>query len=255
MRHDAGGTACSSSACGFETFYGDGSIVIGLLAKERLTVGSDTFNDIFFGCSDSNDANLNLTTDGILGLSTDFVSFVEQTSKTYQKVFSYCLPSIASEIGFLKFGKTKNVSKSLMFTQLGAHYVIPLVGIKLGNTILPINLTQDTVLIDSGTIISWLPSNDYITLRDAYSKAMSHYQLAEPFSILDTCYNIDGLVLDLPPIGVAFPINCTLICLPFAPNEAGDGNPVLFGNIQQKTLEIEYDVAGGKIGFGYGGCK
>ncbi|KAK7303192.1 hypothetical protein RJT34_14094 [Clitoria ternatea] len=261
-------TGCSSSTCAYETGYQDGSIVAGFLAKERLSVGSGTFSDIIFGCSE---VNVNLTlagVDGILGLGQDFVSFVEQTSKTYEKVFSYCLPSKASEVGFLKFGKTNQVSKSLMFTQLGADYAIPLAGIKLGNTTLPINLTKDPVVIDSGTVISWLPSNDYITLRDAYRKAMSHYQLSEPFSILDTCYNVggqsnlvvpkmsflfeDGLVLDLPPIGVAFPINSTVVCLPFASNEAADGNLVLFGNTQQKTLEIEYDVAGGKIGFGYG---
>ncbi|XP_061347834.1 aspartyl protease family protein At5g10770-like [Gastrolobium bilobum] len=268
-----GFSACSStSTCEYVSSYVDGSSLGGFLAKERLSVGSDTFNDIIFGCAEIN-ANVSVAgNDGILGLDQGFLSFVEQTetANTYQRVFSYCFPSKASEIGFLKFGKAKRVSKSLKFTQLGASYGINLVGIKLGNTKLPIAFKRGTASIDSGTVVTRLPTKDYITLREAYRKAMSHYQLAKPFDILDTCYHVDsrrklkipkmsflfadGLVLDLPHIGLAFPINSTLVCLPFAPYPGGVDR-VLFGNVQQKTLEIVYDVAGGKIGFGYGGCK
>ncbi|XP_061347835.1 aspartyl protease family protein At5g10770-like [Gastrolobium bilobum] len=266
-----GFTTCSStSTCEYAEAYLDGSSLAGYLAKERLSVGSDTFDDTIFGCAEFN-ANVSVAgTDGILGMDRGFLSFVEQTSSTYQRVFSYCLPSKASEIGFLKFGKAKPVSKSLKFTQLGASYSINIVGIKLGNTKLPIAFQKGTASIDSGTVITRLPTKDYITLREAYRKAMSHYQLAKPFVILDTCYHVgsllklkipkmsflfaDGLVLDLPPIGLAFPINSNLVCLPFAPYPGGVDR-VLFGNFQQKTLEIVYDVAGGKFGFGYGGCK
>ncbi|KAK7303195.1 hypothetical protein RJT34_14097 [Clitoria ternatea] len=232
----------ASSTCEYAYSYLDGMGVAGFLAKERLSVGPDTFIDIIFGCSE---VNVNLTlvdTDGILGLDQGFLSFVEQTSKTYQKVFLYCLPSKASEIGFLKFGKAKHVSKSLKFTELGAGYVIPLVEIKLGNTKLPITFKKGAASIDSGSSISTLPSKDYITLRDAYRKAMSHYELV--FDILDTCYHV----------GIVFPVNSSVVCLPFA-EIPGGGDYVLFGNAQQKTLEIVYDVAGGKIGFGYEGCR
>ncbi|XP_061347833.1 aspartyl protease family protein At5g10770-like [Gastrolobium bilobum] len=263
-------SSCSStSTCLYGGAYVDGSSLVGFLAKERLSVGSDTFNDTIFGCAEF--ANVSMEgIDGILGLDQGFLSFVEQTANTYQRVFSYCLPSKASEIGFLKFGKAKPVSKSLNFTQLGAGYAVNLVGIKLGNTKLPIAFKNGTASIDSGTIITRLPPKDYITLREAYRKVMSHYQLTKPFGAFDTCYDVgsllklkipkmsflfaDGFVLDLPPTGIAFPLNSTLVCLPFAPYPGGD-DLVLFGNVQQKTLEIVYDVAGGKIGFGYGGCK
>ena len=254
----------------YETAYVEGSVVAGFLAKERVSVGSNTFNDIIFGC---NEVNVNISglapIDGIIGLGQGFLSFVEQTAKTYERVFSYCLPSKPSEIGFLKFGKTKLVSKSLMFTQLGAGYAIQLVGIKLCNTTIPIAVKKGAASIDSGSTVSTLPSKDYINLREAYRKAMSHYQLAEPVDVLDTCYHIgghhklkfpkmsflfaDGLVLDIPPSGVALPINSTVVCLPFAASPRGQGIALL-GNPQQKTLEIVYDVAGGKLGFGYGGC-
>ena len=174
----------------YEAAYLDGSGIAGFLAKERVSVGSNTFNDIIFGC---NEVSINLTItniDGIIGLGRRFLSFVEQTAKTYERVFSYCLPSKPSEIGFLKFGKAKQVSKSLMFTQLGVGYVIQLVGIKLDNTTIPIAVKKGAAFIDSGAVISRIPSKDYITLREAYRKAMSHYQLAGSSGVLDTCYHI-----------------------------------------------------------------
>ncbi|KAJ1428806.1 Xylanase inhibitor, C-terminal [Sesbania bispinosa] len=262
-------STCISSKCVYETAYVDGSQVAGYLAKERVSVGSHTFNDIIFGCSEFN--NLSASgLDGIIGLGQDFVSFMEQTAQTYYKVFSYCLPSKASDIGFLNFGKAKRVTKSLKFTQLGEGYIIPLVGIKLGNTKLAIAFKKGSASIDSGAVISRLPYKDYVTLRKAYRKAMTHYKLVKPIEILDTCYDVGGhrplklpkisflfaggVVLDLPPYGVAIPFNSTIVCLPFAPYPGGE-DAILFGSTQQKTLEIVYDVAGGKIGFGQGGCK
>ncbi|XP_027338197.1 aspartyl protease family protein At5g10770-like [Abrus precatorius] len=268
-----GFTTCISSTCLYEAAYVDGSGVAGFLAKERLSVGYDTFNDIIFGCIEANINNTLVDVDGIIGLGQDYVSFLEQTTQTYHRVFSYCLPTKTSDIGFLKFGKSKTVSNSLMYTQLGSGYAIPLVGIILGGTKLPIAFKKGAASIDSGSSISALPSKDYITLRDAYRKAMPHYRLVKPpkdYEILDTCYFVDdhrklkfpkmsflfkdGLVLDIPHVGIAFPVNSTVVCLPFTVIPGG-GDDVLFGNAQQKTLEIVYDVAGGKIGFGYDGCK
>ena len=253
------------------TVYGDEAAIAGFLATESVSVGSKTFDDIIFGCTEVNDQiNVPVNIDGILGLGQDFLSFVEQTAEIYKRVFSYCLPSKPSEIGFLKFGKAKEVSESLKFTRLGVANTIELVGIKLEKTTIPIAVENGAAFIDSGTVVSRIPPEAYITLREGYRKAMSRYQLAKPSSIFDTCYHIggyqklrlpkmsflfaDGLVLDIPPSGVALPINSTLVCLPFAP-PPGHEDIVLFGNIQQKTLEIVYDVPGGKLGFGYGGCK
>ncbi|KAK7303196.1 hypothetical protein RJT34_14098 [Clitoria ternatea] len=65
----------------------------------------------------------------------------------------------------------------------------------------------------------------------------------------------DGLVLEVPHIGVIFAVNSTVVCLPFQVTPPEGGDQVLFENSQQKTLEIVYDVAAGKFGFGYDGCK
>ncbi|MED6133390.1 hypothetical protein PIB30_027814 [Stylosanthes scabra] len=265
-----GYSQCVSSSCMYMGGYIEGSLILGYIAKERLSVGSNTFNDIIFGC---NEVNLNVSlgnTDGIIGLGQGFLSFVEQTSNTYKRVFSYCLPSKPNQIGFLRFGKSKQVSKSLMFTKLGTDNAIELTGIKLGSTTIPITVKKDAAIIDSGTVISRLPPRDYTNLCEAYRKAMTHYRFVGSISILDTCYHIggreklklpkmsflfaDGLVLDIPPSGVVIPYNSTVVCFPFAATPRGE-DVVLLGSTQQKTLEVVYDVADGKLGFGYGGCK
>ncbi|KAK7359677.1 hypothetical protein VNO77_01639 [Canavalia gladiata] len=156
-------------------------------------------------------------TSSLGAIDQGFYSFVEQTSKAYHKVFSYCLPSKTSEIGYLKFGKTKRVSKSLKFTLLGADYGIPLVGIKLGNTKLPIAFKKGAANIDSGSTLSLLPPNDCIK---------SHLSQLTPLLFVCHLHRRVG----------------------------GGGDEVVFGNIQQKTLEIVYDIASGKFGFGYRAC-
>ncbi|XP_057755312.1 aspartyl protease family protein At5g10770-like [Arachis stenosperma] len=270
---DTGYTQCVSSSCTYLGAYLDGSLIFGYMAKETLFVGSKTFKGIMFGC---NEVTFNATldkTDGIIGLGQGFLSFVEQTSNTYNKVFSYCLPSNPNRVGFLRFGKTKQVSKSLKFTKLGRDNAIELTGIKVGSTTIPITVKKDTAFIDSGTVITRLPSKDYIKLREAYRKAMTGYSFVGAISVADTCYNVgdhkklklpkmsflfeDGLVLNIPPSGVVIPYNSTVVCFPFAatPETPGGEDFVLLGNYQQKTLEVVYDVAGGKLGFGHGGCK
>ncbi|KAL1358429.1 hypothetical protein HN51_003701 [Arachis hypogaea] len=268
-----GYTQCVSSSCTYLGAYLDGSLIFGYMAKETLFVGSKTFKGIMFGC---NEVTFNATldkTDGIIGLGQGFLSFVEQTSNTYNKVFSYCLPSNPNRVGFLRFGKTKRVSKSLKFTKLGRDNAIELTGIKVGSTTIPITVKKDTAFIDSGTVITRLPSKDYIKLREAYRKAMTGYRFVGAISVADTCYNVgghkklklprmsflfaDGLLLDIPPSGVVIPYNSTVVCFPFAatPETPGGEDFVLLGNYQQRTLEVVYDVAGGKLGFGHGGCK
>lgn len=249
----------------------------GFLAKETPSLTpKHAFKDMVFGCSQFNkEIDLGIV-DGIMGLGTDPLSFVQQTSKKYHRVFSYCLTSKSSETGFLEFGKAKRVSKSLKFTQLRQDYNLDLVGIKLAGTRLPISFRKDSASIDSGAVLSRLPSKDYATLRGAYRKFMSkYYKLVKGFEedgVLDTCYYIgghkklvipkmsflfgNGIEVDIHPNGMALPdpSNTSIVCLPFMPYPDNE-QLMVFGSIQQQTLEIVYDVAGGKIGFGYGGCK
>ncbi|KAL0327624.1 UNVERIFIED_CONTAM: Aspartyl protease family protein [Sesamum angustifolium] len=104
----------------------------------------------------------------------------------------------------------------------------------------------------------------------AFRKLMAKYKTAPAYSILDTCYDFSGLTtvsiptisftfggnvkVDLAPSGILVTISASRVCLAFAGNKNAN-DVAIFGNSQQKTLEVVYDVGGGNLGFGSAGCK
>ncbi|KAJ0473977.1 putative nepenthesin [Helianthus annuus] len=59
--------------------------------------------------------------------------------------------------------------------------------------------------------------------------------------------------VDIAPQGTLYANGVQQVCLAFAPN--GDDSDIgIFGNVQQKSIAVVYDVTGGKVGFAPGGC-
>ncbi|XVE97302.1 hypothetical protein REPUB_Repub03eG0008000 [Reevesia pubescens] len=268
---------CSSSACVYGIQYGDSSFSVGFFAKEKLTLtASDVFDDFLFGCGQNN-RGLFGGAAGLLGLGRDKLSLPSQTAVKYKKFFSYCLPSSASSTGFLKFGDD-GVSKSIKFTtfstnsQGSSFYGIDITGISVGGKKLSISASAFTTggaIIDSGTVITRLPPTAYAALRSEFRQLMSQYPMAQPLAILDTCYDFTkypsftipkisfffsgGVEVPIAAKGIYYVIDISQVCLAFAGNN-DDTDVGIFGNTQQKTLEVAYDGAGGRLGFDTGGC-
>ncbi|XP_058112052.1 uncharacterized protein LOC131255376 [Magnolia sinica] len=270
---------CSSSTCLYTIDYVDQSYSIGFFSHETLTVGTDVFPNFQFGCGQMNQ-DLYARTAGLLGLGRNKISFTSQTAKKYGQVFSYCLPSSPSSTGYLKFGaSTASASSGVKYTPLltdqssPSFYFLDLIAITVGGRRLPIPAsvfsTAGTV-IDSGTVITRLPPSAYSALRSAFRTAMSKYPSAPALSILDTCFNFSGYnSISVPKIalqfrggakvnvdfsGILFRSSTSQICLAFTGN-SNDGDVAIFGNKQQQTFGVVYDVARGRIGFGAGGCS
>lgn len=124
-------------------------------------------------------------------------------------------------------------------------------------------------IIDTGTVITRLPAAAYSALRDVFRQAMTKYPLTQALSVLDTCYDLSsyvtvkyphiafyfqgGLKLKLDATGIFYSSSASQVCLAFAGNDANNKFAVL-GNVQQRTFEVVYDVAGGRVGFARGGC-
>lgn len=97
-----------------------------------------------------------------------------------------------------------------------------------------------------------------------------NYPSAPALSILDTCYDFSkyttisipkivilfrgGSQLSVDKTGVFYVNDPSQVCLAFAPN-GDDSDLGILGNTQQKTLEVVYDVGGGRLGFASGGCQ
>ncbi|XP_027341548.1 aspartyl protease family protein At5g10770-like [Abrus precatorius] len=270
---------CSSStqACIYGIQYGDQSFSIGIFGSERLSVtSSDVIDNFLFGCGQDNEGLFSGAA-GLIGLGRHPISFVQQTSSKYSKIFSYCLPSTSSSTGYLTFGGAGigNI-KYTPFSTLSRHhtlYGLDITGIAVGGTKLPVSsstFSSGGAIIDSGTVITRLPPTAYDELRSEFRKGMSKYQMASALSIFDTCYDLSGYdevyipkinfvfaggaAVDLPAVGTLYVASAKQACLAFAPNR-DDSDITIFGNVQQKTLEVVYDLGGGRIGFGAGGCK
>lgn len=98
---------------------------------------------------------------------------------------------------------------------------------------------------------------------------MKSYPLTQALSILDTCYDFSsfktvsypkisfvfggGLTQDLDATGILYVGSADQVCLAFAGN--GDDSDIgIFGNVQQKRLQVVYDIGGGKVGFAPAAC-
>ncbi|KAK2658707.1 hypothetical protein Ddye_005240 [Dipteronia dyeriana] len=281
LKSDAGilaGCDSSNSTCLYGIQYLDSSFSIGFLGKETLTLTpTDVFPNFLFGCGQDN-RGLFRGAAGLIGLGRDSISLVSQTAQKYKKIFSYCLPSSPSATGHLTLGDGGGISKSIKFTPLSAmsqgssFYGLDVTGISVGGQKLSIPasiFSTSGTIIDSGAVITRLPPTAYSSMKSAFQKQMSKYPTAPAFSILDTCYDFSkyknitfpmisfsfngGTEVNIGSVGIFFPIKATQVCLAFASNR-NDSDVAIFGNVQQKTMEIVYDVAGGRVGFAPGGC-
>ncbi|KAF8020187.1 hypothetical protein BT93_G0780 [Corymbia citriodora subsp. variegata] len=273
------GVLCSISECVYAIQYGDSSTSVGFFATENLTISpTDVIDNFEFGCGEANQGLFGEVA-GLIGLSDDNISFVEQTATKYGKYFSYCLPSTTSSTGYLTFGKDPGASSSVSFTPISKvpesseFYGISIVGISVGGNRLSIPskvFSSGGAIIDSGTVISQLPPTAYKALNTTFRKAMANYTMAPALSFLDTCYDFSnesiitfpiitfsfagGVDVDLDFSGIFYVVNASQVCLAFAANSA-DSDLGIYGNVQQTTFEVVYDVAGGRLGFGSNGCS
>ncbi|XP_048134787.1 aspartyl protease family protein At5g10770-like [Rhodamnia argentea] len=272
-------SGCSGTTCLYSIRYGDQSTTAGFFATEKLTLTpTEVINNFEFGCGQDNQGLFHGSA-GLMGLSDDKISIVHQTAAKYGKYFSYCLPSSPSSTGYLTFGKDSGASSSVSFTPLskvpqGAQlYGISIEGISVRGNPLSIPSTvfsSGGAIIDSGTVITRLPPTAYSAMRDAFRTAMANYTRAPAFSLFDTCYDFSkestvvvplitfsfagGVEVNLDLSGIFYVVKASQICLAFAANRA-DSNLGIYGNTQQQTFEVVYDVAGGKLGFGSNGCS
>lgn len=268
---------CATTTCVYGIQYGDQSFSVGFFSKDKLTITeTEVFNDFLFGCGQNNQGLFGNTA-GLLGLGRNPLSIVSQTAQQYGKYFSYCLPSTSSSTGHLTLGKN-GVSNNVKFTPFATSqgttfYFIDILSVSIGGHQLPISQSvfrTAGAIIDSGTVITRLPPGAYSTISSTFKKLMAKYPSAPAYSILDTCYDLSGYTtitipyisftfggnvkVDLDPSGILVAVGKSRACLAFAGNN--DASDVgIFGNTQQKTLEVVYDVAGGRLGFGPGGCR
>ncbi|KAL3651542.1 hypothetical protein CASFOL_004544 [Castilleja foliolosa] len=269
------------NTCYYQIRYDSGLYTKGALCMDilNITQTGDEFPNFPFGCPI--EVQGQILAEGILGLSRAPIAFVTQTEPTYKRVFSYCFPSSTSLTGFLKLGP-RDYPNNIKFTHLIANpdypsfYFIDIISIRVGHIELSIeefDLMFPGNIIDTGTVITHLPMNIYTTMRNEFQKQINSfgYQIVQnPNDFFDTCYHNSIHLINIVPtitftfeggVDVDMDDSATLyaldewniVCLAFVGNSEA-GQFTIFGNTQQKKLEVVYDVEGGILGFIPDGC-
>ncbi|XP_039845466.1 aspartyl protease family protein At5g10770-like [Panicum virgatum] len=208
-----------------------------------------------------------------MGLGGGPESLVSQTAASHGNAFSYCVPTTASDSGFFVLGAPAPGARGAFVTtpllrnpRVPTFYRVLLRDIAVGGRRLnvPAAALAAGSVVDSRTVITRLPPTAYQALRAAFRGRMGAYRPAPPRGSLDTCYNFAGVfVVRVPRVALVFDGNAVVEldpsgilfndCLAFAPT-SGDGLPGVIGNVQQRTIEVLYDVGGGAVGFRRGAC-
>lgn len=275
---------CGSNppTCNYVVNYGDGSYTRGELGTVQLNLGISPVRNFIFGCG-RNNKGLFGGASGLMGLGRSDLSLISQTSAIFGGVFSYCLPNTAADAsGSLVLGGNSSVYKNttpisytrMIFNpQLPTFYILNLTGISIGGVALQEpGFNQGGILIDSGTVITRLPPSIYRALKEEFLKQFSGFPSAQPFSILDTCFNLSGYEeVDIPTIKMQFEGNAKLnvdvtgifyfvktdasqVCLALASLSFDDEIPII-GNYQQRNQRVIYDTKESQLGFAAEACS
>ncbi|TKW41303.1 hypothetical protein SEVIR_1G305400v4 [Setaria viridis] len=265
--------ACSTSnVCVYQASYGDSSFSMGYLSKDTVSLGSSSMPNFYYGCGQDNEGLFGRSA-GLIGLARNKLSLLYQLAPTLGYSFSYCLPTSSSSSGYLSIGSYNPGQYS--YTPMASNslddslYFIKLTGITVAGKPLSVSSSAYSSLptiIDSGTVITRLPTGVYSALSKAVAAAMKGTPRASAFSILDTCFQGQASRLRAPAVSMAFDggaalklaarnllvdVDSATTCLAFAPARSA----AIIGNTQQQTFSVVYDVKSKRIGFAAGGCS
>ncbi|XP_037423589.1 aspartyl protease family protein At5g10770-like [Triticum dicoccoides] len=274
--------AGNTGQCQYRVQYPDGSATSGTYISDVLTITptpAGTVSSFRFGCSHAlqRPELFSNTTAGIMSLGRGAQSLSSQTKGTYGNVFSYCVPPTASQRGFFTLGVPRIAASRYVLTPMlkskmaPSMYLVRLQAITVAGqrVAVPPMVFAPGAVMDSRTVITRLQPTAYRALRDAFRAQMSAYRVAPPKGQLDTCYDFTGIrTLRLPKIslvfdsrsngGAAVELDSSGVlfnsCLAFASTGGGDGSTGIIGYVQQRTIEVLFNVGGSAVGFRRGAC-
>ncbi|XP_042514313.1 aspartic proteinase CDR1-like [Macadamia integrifolia] len=271
---------CSSEgSCGYSYGYGDKSFTNGYLATETFTLGSTSSSSVslpkkIFGCGNYNQGNYKNNGSGLVGLGGGPLSLISQMKLSIGGKFSYCLVPIGdtNARSKLNFGSDAVVSGDgvvstpLVSKNLVTFYYVTLEGISVGNKRLAFktkysrkaNAVEGNIILDSGTTLTYLPSDFYNNLVSELKKSINAATVADPIGELGLCYKVGtdinvpitahftGADVQLKTLNAFIQVSEDVVCITFEPVE---DDIAIIGNIAQNDFLIGYDLEARKVYF------
>ncbi|PPD80531.1 hypothetical protein GOBAR_DD22540 [Gossypium barbadense] len=156
------------------------------------------------------------------------------------------------------------------------YYFVNLIAITLGQKKVEVPsgiLSSPGTIIDSGTVITHLPSSVYSELSQEFDRLMSEFPPANPSDdgVLKACYNLvdqdnlaipemvlhfENLDVNLDQTAVTWKGNDDMsqVCFAFAAKE-NEGDVTIIGNHQQQKLNMLFNIPDQRLEVGPGKCQ
>ncbi|GAU11066.1 hypothetical protein TSUD_113590 [Trifolium subterraneum] len=278
--------SCSheDDGCEYTSRYGDGSESHGDLSMETLTLdftsgSSVSFPNILIGCGHTNNLSYGGHGSGIIGFGPGPMSLINQLGPSIGGKFSYCLNGVfdkQSDLSSkLNFGDDAIVSGEnvvstpiVRYTSGQLEYYLTLEAFSVGNERIKFegferegtNISTQTIVIDCGATVTFLPHKFYTTLESVVAKAVKLERVQDPTGSFNLCYNTTSKQSNFPVIiahfrgadvkldskGTFLTIEEGIECFTFRPSY---NNNAIFGNLAQKNFLIGYDLKNNIVSF------
>ncbi|KAL6125640.1 hypothetical protein ACLB2K_073695 [Fragaria x ananassa] len=263
--------SCSSNKqlCHYNYTYGDGSYTTGNLSLDTITLNSVSVPDTIFGCGHQNGGIFSGVESGIVGLGSGAVSLVSQIGKSVGgKYFAHCLvptmstqmdPNISSKMYFSRRVSGPGVvSTPLLSNGSQTYYYLELQGISVGGNRFTANAKSSqqafkgNVIIDSGTTVTFLPTDLYTSFEAEIRKKVHLKVVKDPTTYsLSLCYktkyditsvtvtvHFSGADVKLKPDNTFLRVSEDIVCLAFGPtSDVG-----IYGNVAVTNFLVGYDL-------------
>ncbi|XP_042486349.1 probable aspartic protease At2g35615 [Macadamia integrifolia] len=177
----------ANNVCRYRNYYVDGSYTNGFLGTDSIMLtnpdGSRVALEVTFGCGIDNNNSSQGHLPGVLGLSATNLSLVSQFKSDVPQQFSYCLgnasdPSSKGNVIIGPYAETSGKTTPITFDN---HYHVNPIEIEVGSQSL--NLSPKlfgppgNVILDSGTIYTFLPPKVYKKLSDVISQTIKSFKV------------------------------------------------------------------------------
>ncbi|KAL6536314.1 hypothetical protein OROGR_012886 [Orobanche gracilis] len=275
--YQVGSSSCGdNNVCGYQYSYGDSSYTIGDLSVETFTFNSSlSFHNVVFGCGHENGGAFSDVGSGIIGLGGGPLSIISQLGQSdIGRRFSYCLTYITSN-ATSKISLGTNaivagpgvVSTPLVKKEPDTYYYLTLEGVSVGTNRVdyksdliskPSSVDDGNIIIDSGTTLTFLPSDIYRGLESALVETLKGkrvndsqgsfnlcYEKSSDFTIPTVVAHFTGADVELTQGSTFLEVESGVICLTLVPSE----DLAIFGNLHQMNYEIGYDIMDQKVYF------
>ncbi|KAL8499530.1 hypothetical protein ACS0TY_022465 [Phlomoides rotata] len=270
-----GSTSCNDKkVCQYRVEYANNAFSQGDLATETLTLGrTASFRSFAFGCGFNNGETFASTASGIFGLGNGKISIVNQQPSAISGRFSYCLTGLNSNVtSTISFGSAAVVtgpgvvSTPIVTKDQDTFYFLTLQGLSAGGQRIDYKPSpgvdqqsgsEGNIIIDTGTTLTYLPSNLYEEFEVALNSAIRATPVTDPSGSMNLCYSSESK--DFAPTITAhfkgadvvlsdqtfMKVSEGLYCLTLVSSP----DLAIFGNLLQKDLLIGYDIPKKQVSF------